>query len=119
PSAPTLDSTSHPLMFSLPSPPPPTPTLSPSTTLFRSPAELSAITATLEDAPATLAAELLAAIDEEPPLLARDGGFIAKGYDANLDRKSTRLNSSHVKISYAVFCLKKNRVSLGISIILS
>src|SRR5690606_41604383 len=26
---------------------------------------------------------------------------------AHLDRKSTRLNSSHVKISYAVFCLKK------------
>src|SRR5690606_41719043 len=26
---------------------------------------------------------------------------------AMLDRKSTRLNSSHVKISYAVFCLKK------------
>src|SRR5690606_41917095 len=26
---------------------------------------------------------------------------------AYLDRKSTRLNSSHVKISYAVFCLKK------------
>src|SRR5690606_41175544 len=26
-----------------------------------------------------------------------------------LDRKSTRLNSSHVKISYAVFCLKKKR----------
>src|SRR5690606_41995376 len=26
---------------------------------------------------------------------------------AALDRKSTRLNSSHVKISYAVFCLKK------------
>src|SRR5690606_41618801 len=25
----------------------------------------------------------------------------------NVDRKSTRLNSSHVKISYAVFCLKK------------
>src|SRR5690606_42058148 len=28
-----------------------------------------------------------------------------------LDRKSTRLNSSHVKISYAVFCLKKNNRS--------
>src|SRR5690606_39712177 len=28
-------------------------------------------------------------------------------YDHFLDRKSTRLNSSHVKISYAVFCLKK------------
>src|SRR5690606_9527045 len=26
------------------------------------------------------------------------------------DRKSTRLNSSHVKISYAVFCLKKNSI---------
>src|SRR5207249_12179860 len=28
-------------------------------------------------------------------------------FDAALDRKSTRLNSSHVSISYAVFCLKK------------
>src|SRR5699024_12213122 len=28
--------------------------------------------------------------------------------DDLLDRKSTRLNSSHVSISYAVFCLKKN-----------
>src|SRR5690606_39859970 len=27
----------------------------------------------------------------------------------HLDRKSTRLNSSHVKISYAVFCLKKKK----------
>src|SRR5690606_40108412 len=29
--------------------------------------------------------------------------------DNNLDRKSTRLNSSHVKTSYAVFCLKKKK----------
>src|SRR5690606_40984888 len=29
--------------------------------------------------------------------------------DATTDRKSTRLNSSHVKISYAVFCLKKKK----------
>src|SRR5690606_42033716 len=29
-----------------------------------------------------------------------------------LDRKSTRLNSSHVKISYAVFCLKKKRINI-------
>src|SRR5690606_40954808 len=28
------------------------------------------------------------------------------------DRKSTRLNSSHVKISYAVFCLKKKKMEL-------
>src|SRR5690606_39520766 len=31
----------------------------------------------------------------------------ADGVACSLDRKSTRLNSSHVKISYAVFCLKK------------
>src|SRR5690606_41011152 len=30
-------------------------------------------------------------------------------YKKHLDRKSTRLNSSHVKISYAVFCLKKKK----------
>src|SRR5256885_12734628 len=29
----------------------------------------------------------------------------------NLDRKSTRLNSSHLVISYAVFCLKKKRIT--------
>src|SRR5690606_41700154 len=34
-------------------------------------------------------------------------GFTALPSDFTLDRKSTRLNSSHVKISYAVFCLKK------------
>src|SRR3989442_14882278 len=28
-----------------------------------------------------------------------------------IDRKSTRLNSSHVRISYAVFCLKKKKVN--------
>src|SRR5436309_3950699 len=31
------------------------------------------------------------------------------------DRKSTRLNSSHVKISYAVFCLKKKMRGFGIA----
>src|SRR5207249_10358660 len=30
--------------------------------------------------------------------------------DAGIDRKSTRLNSSHVSISYAVFCLKKKKM---------
>src|SRR5690625_6848344 len=29
------------------------------------------------------------------------------------DRKSTRLNSSHVAISYAVFCLKKKKISIN------
>src|SRR5690242_21219287 len=31
------------------------------------------------------------------------------GIDEELDRKSTRLNSSHMSISYAVFCLKKKK----------
>src|SRR5690554_7363333 len=40
------------------------------------------------------------------------GGFvqlIQNGYGGYIDRKSTRLNSSHVRISYAVFCLKKKK----------
>src|SRR5207249_6788312 len=37
---------------------------------------------------------------------ARAGGFVRS---ARSDRKSTRLNSSHVSISYAVFCLKKKK----------
>src|SRR5436305_7776209 len=32
------------------------------------------------------------------------------------DRKSTRLNSSHVRISYAVFCLKKKKMNVGVSL---
>src|SRR5436309_16132984 len=35
--------------------------------------------------------------------------YIALMGREGLDRKSTRLNSSHVKISYAVFCLKKKK----------
>ena len=54
-------------------------------TLDRPPAELKTIAARLADAPAALAAELVAAIDDEPPLLARDGGFVKRGYDAPLD----------------------------------
>src|SRR3989442_7680417 len=33
------------------------------------------------------------------------------GLELGQDRKSTRLNSSHVRISYAVFCLKKKKTS--------
>src|SRR2546430_17544049 len=39
---------------------------------------------------------------------ASDAGAIARAAHA-LDRKSTRLNSSHSQISYAVFCLKKKK----------
>src|SRR5690554_4188629 len=57
---------------------------------------------------------LLKTLYAEIPL--REGTGFAAGYQLNklktkevpgLDRKSTRLNSSHVRISYAVFCLKK------------
>src|SRR5437868_13300495 len=34
----------------------------------------------------------------------------AYGAESSEDRKSTRLNSSHVSISYAVFCLKKKKI---------
>src|SRR5205085_2784683 len=43
----------------------------------------------------------------EQSLTGGSQGTIALGSDCSLDRKSTRLNSSHSQISYAVFCLKK------------
>src|SRR5436305_3714846 len=42
-----------------------------------------------------------------------NGVFVGVAFAATIysrDRKSTRLNSSHVRISYAVFCLKKKNV---------
>src|SRR5204863_6608978 len=72
---------------------PPRSTLFPYTTLFRSPQYSS----TIKDAVA-------------PPSVntGRDMPRVAIG-QGSLDRKSTRLNSSHVEISYAVFCLKKKK----------
>src|SRR2546426_8670431 len=40
-----------------------------------------------------------------------DDGFEPKLITTHRDRKSTRLNSSHLVISYAVFCLKKKKVT--------
>src|SRR5690606_41395036 len=47
----------------------------------------------------------------EAALMAEDGSLLPQDGETQgeLDRKSTRLNSSHVKISYAVFCLKKKK----------
>src|SRR5438067_8105521 len=79
-------------------PPPPRSTLFPYTTLFRS--EL----------------RFLNRFHLLPPVLLATGLFLVGGWSwlvwgffvsTVLDRKSTRLNSSHVSISYAVFCLKK------------
>src|SRR5699024_12664616 len=41
----------------------------------------------------------------------KDHTYIMSNFPNSLDRKSTRLNSSHVSISYAVFCLKKKKKS--------
>src|SRR5437868_11788019 len=50
-----------------------------------------------------------------PPLDAR--AVAPGGQHGRLDRKSTRLNSSHVSISYAVFCLKKkNRQTFSLTL---
>src|SRR5690554_6988988 len=38
------------------------------------------------------------------------GKGLFEEFDNEADRKSTRLNSSHVRISYAVFCLKKKKI---------
>src|SRR6202163_3432727 len=43
----------------------------------------------------------------------------AEGCTLRVDRKSTRLNSSHQAISYAVFCLKKKSVRGGTAIVLA
>src|SRR5690554_7240365 len=49
----------------------------------------------------------------QPPRVALGdrGGQPAPAQRPGQDRKSTRLNSSHVRISYAVFCLKKKKQS--------
>src|SRR5205814_10701266 len=58
--------------------------------------------------------KLLGLERREPPRLALTHHVVDRGNDALpvglaevVDRKSTRLNSSHLGISYAVFCLKK------------
>src|SRR5207244_7786227 len=83
----------HVFFFFLSIPPPPTSTLFPYTTLFRSSDSFSA-----DLAPETLARTNLGALTP---------GVSVNLERAKVDRKSTRLNSSHQIISYAVFCLKK------------
>src|SRR5256885_10828838 len=86
---------------------PPRSTLFPYTTLFRSRAEAGDPKARRLLGEATARYE---AANQEGDLLAitrlKDGRL--RGYHPK-DRKSTRLNSSHLVISYAVFCLKKKK----------
>src|SRR5690625_5731331 len=57
---------------------------------------------------AAVSAWLIARASQMPPVLHLTVAVVA--VRAFGDRKSTRLNSSHVASSYAVFCLKKNKV---------
>src|SRR5436305_5776749 len=50
------------------------------------------------------------AVDVPEPALGRRAADVATRARGQ-DRKSTRLNSSHVRISYAVFCLKKKNIT--------
>src|SRR2546429_8099753 len=79
---------------------PPRSTLFPYTTLFRSPS-LSRQIRDLED---EIGVQLLGRSARRIELTAGGRAFLDH---ARADRKSTRLNSSHGYISYAVFCLKK------------
>src|SRR2546430_4272868 len=89
---------------------PPRSTLFPYTTLFRSMEEVVAQSLKLIG---ELSGLSLGDGDDRASLLLRFLGQTRKKR-GDPDRKSTRLNSSHSQISYAVFCLKKkNRVSEG------
>src|SRR2546430_11129967 len=81
---------------------PPRSTLFPYTTLFRSSNDSSREFKGKQDKASCAAATV------KKVLLQEKTGEIATDIRArNIDRKSTRLNSSHSQISYAVFCLKK------------
>src|SRR5256885_10343690 len=53
--------------------------------------------------------QLVAGLVQPACELGQAAGHAAFEEDAKADRKSTRLNSSHLVISYAVFCLKKKK----------
>src|SRR5689334_23868953 len=92
-------------------PPPPRPTLFPYTTLFRSHAPLGVAMQRGHDDRVELGRARRVVIRGR-----RDGGLanaahrlVVGARGEQRDRKSTRLNSSHSSISYAVFCLKKKK----------
>src|SRR2546421_2035251 len=79
---------------------PPRSTLFPYTTLFRS--SLPAAWLRYGNRPISLPTSTAVCSDSGPCALLRRSSSVK-------DRKSTRLNSSHDQISYAVFCLKKKK----------
>src|SRR5437773_6980534 len=93
---------------------PPRSALFPYTTLFRSELGRAGDPELARSLRASLALSLVDTFARLVERLHRDGvpfvviGLSGANYYA--DRKSTRLNSSHITISYAVFCLKKKKL---------
>src|SRR2546427_3361228 len=84
---------------------PPRSTLFPYTTLFRSYPRFDSINGSIQDIPAVLIGVYLGLRSASH----NKGTVVAGAVAIIADRKSTRLNSSHSQISYAVFCLKKKK----------
>src|SRR3712207_8909122 len=89
---------------------PPRSTLFPYTTLFRSPVGdgLGAGAAAVQPH----AGHGVAPVAARAVLAAREARPHGADQAVVVDRKSTRLNSSHANISYSVFCLKKKKITL-------
>src|SRR3712207_8236796 len=96
---------------------PPRSTLFPYTTLFRSAgngAEGVLIESAVGSDGVAVPGGLASSNAVGGPVAGSGNVISANGsHGVRLDRKSTRLNSSHANISYAVFCLKKKNLSLA------
>src|SRR3712207_8530271 len=92
---------------------PPRSTLFPSATRFRSASHYLLVPQAVVTpvSAAQVAGLLQVSAARGVPLTFRSGGTSLSG-QATADRKSTRLNSSHANISYAVYCLKKKQRSV-------
>src|SRR3712207_8710850 len=90
---------------------PPRSTLFPYTTLFRSPLGVLMFVLPFGAASGavTISRALAVADFYGPAHYGSIGGGVGMFVTGARDRKSTRLNSSHANISYAVFCLKKKK----------
>src|SRR3712207_8612838 len=89
---------------------PPRSTLFPYTTLFRSPYQrVEAVRRTAARQPARREIAHLVFQLRKRADMADQPALIKRRNRLGADRKSTRLNSSHANISYAVFCLKKKQ----------
>src|SRR3712207_7735631 len=87
---------------------PPRSTLFPYTTLFRSAVTARRATAEPERHASVVAGPLVRRSPGRPAGVDLHAVQLVLWPTVAADRKSTRLNSSHANISYAVFCLKKN-----------